>query len=341
MIQSPIRKRDQTLIKIYGVGEYRKIKIITLNSLRVKGVEEHDYFDNPVDAAAYEDKLGRLKWQLNPDIDAVKDLYRTVLQKDTDQQVSLQDTDQKVTGEEWEKMRESKSRARAKIFELAFCNPWQWFFTGTLDKSKYDRSDLKKWHKDFTKWLHNYSVRKIGHKLDFLLIPELHADGDSWHMHGLINGLPADHLDRFELGQKMSSRLAFKVRQGEVCYNWRAYAEKFGFCDLEPVKDYEAVSKYCTKYITKSLQHSVKEYGAHLYYHSRGLQTSQLVAVGTFDDVLPAPEYSNDFCSVSWLPYSEELIALLRGQIGGVRYTETGNGYAACIPGQRGLADRE
>ena len=56
------------------------------------------------------------------------------------------------------KLDEAISRARSKIFELAICNPWDYFFTGTLDKDKYDRADLSKFHKDFTKWLQNQLI---------------------------------------------------------------------------------------------------------------------------------------------------------------------------------------
>ena len=197
--------------------------------------------------------------------------------------------------------------------------------TGTLDPEKYDRTDLDKFHKDLTRFLRNVvSVykRKNGagsymanygvDKIDFLLIPELHADGKSWHIHGLLRGLPADALEQFRIGDRMGAKLAQKVSRGDVVYNWAQYANKFGFCDLEPIKDEEAVAKYCTKYITKSLQHSVTELGAHLYYHSRGLNRAQVAVQGNNCGVRLSPDYKNDYCSVVWLPYSDELLAQLK-----------------------------
>lgn len=330
MIQSPLYRRDQTIIKVYGTGDHRKIKLITLISLRVGGVEEHSEFATPELQEAYEKKLGELRWKLNPDIDDIKELSRLAcLSSDELSEDLTEDPGMDPS----EKMREAKSRARARIFELAFCNPWQWFFTGTLNSEKYDRTNLNKWHKDFTKWLYNYACNRHIPKLSFLLIPELHADGKSWHMHGLINGLPADHLHRFQIGDIMGAKLAAKVKAGDVVYNWEPYMKKFGFCDLEPVKDYEAVSKYCCKYITKSLQHSVTEAGAHLYYHSRGLNRPELVCVGTFGGELPAAEYGNDYCSVAWLPYSEENLAMLRaGMYKEVNYASRGEGFALVVP---------
>lgn len=324
MFQGLAYQKNQTIVKVFGTGDHRKIKVITLNALRVKGIDTHLDFASQADAERY----AALIEPVQPDIQAIHDFLSdrccdTAIQPASDLCSDLP-----------EKMRESKSRARAKIFDLAFCNEWDWFFTGTLDKSKYNRSDLNKFHLDFTQWLRNYKRLKGLDKIDFLLIPELHKDGLSWHMHGLLAGLPVEHLHQFFLGDKMGSGLAAKVRAGDVVYNWPAYQKKFGFCDLERVKDSEAVSKYCCKYITKSLQHSVKDYGAHLYYHSRGLKTSEVVAIGTFGGVLPPPDYKNDFCTVSWLPYTQENLAMLQaGLLGGVHYSSRGKGFAMVCSG--------
>ena len=88
-----------------------------------------------------------------------------------------------------EKLSQSVSRARSKIFELAFCNPWDYFFTGTVSSGKCNREDLDKIHKDFSKWI-VYLNAKYQTKIAYLIIPELHSDGKSWHFHGLIKGIP-------------------------------------------------------------------------------------------------------------------------------------------------------
>lgn len=41
-----------------------------------------------------------------------------------------------------EKLENSLSRSRNKVFEYAYCNDWEYFVTMTLDKTKYDRYDL-------------------------------------------------------------------------------------------------------------------------------------------------------------------------------------------------------
>lgn len=259
-LQDQKYKYDQSILKVYGYGEHKKIKVITMACLRTAGVED--------------------------EADKFRSMFRGQL------------NDAKLDA--------SISRSKARIFELAFCNPWDLFFTGTLDAQKYDRTDLEKFHKDFTQWLRDYG-KKYGIKIKFLLIPELHSDGKTWHMHGLLYGLPLDHLKQFCIGDKMGKKLAEKVKKGDVVYNWLAYAKKFGFCDLEPIRNPEAVSKYITKYINKNLATSVTELNAHLYYCSRGLNRAQTMKKGSMLRPIE-PSYVGDYCTVSWLDYSEQIL---------------------------------
>ena len=91
-------------------------------------------------------------------------------------------------------------------------------------------------------------------------------------------------------------------------------SKKFGFCDLEFVCNPEAVSKYITKYINKDLATSVTELNAHLYYHSRGLQTAKTMKKGTMlCDIVPS--FVGEYCSVSWLDYDENLLEYLKDNI--------------------------
>lgn len=203
-----------------------------------------------------------------------------------------------------EKLAESLSRTKRTIFELAFCNPWKYFFTATLDKTKYNRTDLEKFHKDITQWFRDQN-KKHGCKIKFLLIPELHSDGQSWHMHGFLDDVPECDLVRFKLGDKMGKAIAEKVSKGEEVYHWLGYTKKFGFNDLEPIKNHEAVSKYVTKYISKELANSVTELNAHQYYCSRGLKRAETIKKGSMSANIK-PDYVGDYCSVAWLPYSEK-----------------------------------
>ena len=211
------------------------------------------------------------------------------------------------------KLVEAISRARSKIFELAICNPWDYFFTGTIDSNKYDRGDLSKFHKDFTKWLQNQG-RKYGSKIDFLLIPELHSDLKSWHIHGLLCGVPDDDLRQFVIGDTMGKGIAEKVINGDIIYNWVSYQKKFGFCDLEPIKNPVAVSKYVTKYITKNLARSVSDVGAHIYYRSRGLNSATLVSKGYYNSDFKA-SFQNEYVRIMEFPFDEKKLQDIQEKI--------------------------
>ena len=211
-----------------------------------------------------------------------------------------------------EKLAQSIARTKRTIYELVFCNPWDFFFTATLDPKKYDRTDLDKFHHDLTLWFRHWGERHGNIKIRFLLVPELHKDGKSWHLHGFIYGLPLEHLEQFKIGQKMGKALAEKVKKGDVVYNWPAYQEKFGFCDLEPIRNHEAVAKYMTKYINKELADSVTEIGAHKYYCSRGLNRAEVVKKGTMSANI-VPDYVSEYGSVTTLDFSQELYDKLLG----------------------------
>ena len=258
-------KYNQTILKVLGYGENKIIKLVTMNVLRTKGVED-----------------------------------------DTEQRCERGAVNE-------EKLQENICRTKNTIFELAFCNPWDWFFTATLNKDKQDRTDLNLFHKQLTQWIRNYN-KKYNTSIKFLLIPELHSDGLSWHMHGFLYGLPLEHLKRFEIGDTMGKALADKVIKGDIVYNWLAYAERFGFCDLEPIRNHEAVSKYITKYINKNLATSVTELNAHQYYHSRGLKVAEIIKKGTMlADI--EPNFSNEYCSITSLVYSDIMIDYLKDNI--------------------------
>lgn len=266
-------KPDQTILKVYGYGENKKIKVIRMNLLRTAGVEDDEEYRAP--------------------------------------KGSVHDS----------KLEKNIQRAKNIIFEYAFCNPWDWFFTGTLDPKKYDRTNLDKFHKDLTQWFRNYG-KQHNVSIKFLLVPEPHSDGISWHIHGFLRGLPKEDLKQFVVGDVMGKGLAEKVKKGDVVYNWLPYAKKFGFCDLEPIRNPEAVSKYMTKYISKNLASSVKDLNAHLYYHSRGLNKAETIKKGVMASPI-TPTYENEYCSVAWLDYSEELLQELSSSFLDIDYCKT------------------
>lgn len=190
------------------------------------------------------------------------------------------------------------SRARAKIFEYALCNEWEWFSTFTLNAKKYDRYDLENFRSDFSQFVRNYN-KKNGTNIKYLVIPETHKDG-AWHMHGFLMGLPEEHLRLFEFKEKLPVYIRDKLNQGQAVYDWLAYRDKFGYTDIEPIRNQEACSKYVTKYVSKSLAQDIQEVGAHLYYCSKGLRTAQEIKRGLLNSEFNSPDYENDYVKVKW-----------------------------------------
>ena len=181
-----------------------------------------------------------------------------------------------------EKLSNNVTRARAMVFEYALCNDFQYFVTLTLDKNMHDRYDLKGYIKRLGQFIRNYR-RNYGADIQYLLIPERHKDG-AWHMHGLFMGIPEEHLSVNKNGY----------------LDWQAYSKRFGYISIDKIKNKEAVSKYITKYVTKSFDNvgGVTEKESKLYYCSRGLKRAKIKKIGTLSvyqlEKIPF-DYENDF----------------------------------------------
>jgi len=114
----------------------------------------------------------------------------------------------------------------------------------------------------------------------------MHEDG-AWHMHGLIKGIRERDLVKNEHGYLV----------------WKQYTEKFGrIMSLGKIRDKQKVSSYITKYISKALAGTVKEYGAHMYYCSKGLSKSTEIYRGKNVAVMSTWDYvrPDGFCKIKW-----------------------------------------
>lgn len=177
-------------------------------------------------------------------------------------------------------------RARSKIFEYALCNDFDYFVTLTLDSKKYNREDLKKYIKDFGQMIRDYR-KKYKSDVKYLLIPELHKDGVSWHMHGLISGILEEQLTLNKNGY----------------LDWKIYSNKFGYISIDKIRNKDATSKYITKYISKSFlsQKSVSEKYQKLYYNTRNLKCAEKIKIGTLSAKENIPlnvDFENEYCKI-------------------------------------------
>ena len=211
-----------------------------------------------------------------------------------------------------EKLENNISRARAKLYEYALCNNWEYFCTFTLDPKKYDRNDLEKFNKDLSQFFRNYN-KKNGTSIKYLLIPEVHKKG-GWHLHGLLLGLPESFLRAFTLQEHIPTYIRDKIKAGGVVFDWDDYRNKFGFCDIEIIRNLDACAKYVTKYITKELSQSITELNAHMYYCSKGLQIATVIKKGSMlVDI--EPDYENEYVKVQWFENSDISLDKLKSYI--------------------------
>lgn len=205
------------------------------------------------------------------------------------------------------KLDSSLSRTRSKIFELAMCNPWEYFVTLTLSPENGNRQDLTAFKRSLSKWLNNLNARQ-GCAIKYLLIPEPHEDG-SWHMHGLFMEIPDSMLRPFSVWDHLPYRLLDMLQQGRQLYDWPSYAQKFGHVTCERIHDLTACAKYVTKYITKDLGRSTGRLNEKLYLCSHGLERAKVVCRGhiVHDFV---PDFCNDYVASKVFPSCDEALAL-------------------------------
>ena len=126
------------------------------------------------------------------------------------------------------KLDNSFSRARSMVLQYALCNPWDYFFTGTLDERLADRYNLDRYAKRLMQFIRD-KRKKYNASFQVLLVPENHKDG-AWHIHGLVYGLPASALRPFRYPEPK------KLIDGGFL-NWPDYQRAFGFCSLAPIRD--------------------------------------------------------------------------------------------------------
>ena len=100
-------------------------------------------------------------------------------------------------------------------------------------------------------------------------------------MHGFLSGLPDSHLTSFIPGVHPPKLIDKGYK------NWEAYESKFGFVSVDLIKSDEGCARYVTKYISKNLEKSVTELGAHMYYCSKGLQGAVEIKRGTLCESVP------------------------------------------------------
>ena len=178
-------------------------------------------------------------------------------------------------------IRRSMARAKARIFDIAFCNDWSYFLTITWDDSIIDSHNVKDVMKKLSTWLNDRSKRD---GLTYMIIPEYHKSGRV-HMHGLINDAldvtdsGARTVKGFDKPVKLSTIRSMGLSKNvqDIVYNVPAW--KYGFSTAVKVHgDPGALATYVTKYMTKA---TTKIFGKY-YWSSAGLIREPEISYGFF-----------------------------------------------------------
>ncbi len=147
------------------------------------------------------------------------------------------------------KRSDNVKRAKDKLFDLIYCNDWDYFLTITYDPDAVDSYNVSEVMQKTARWLNNNVIRR---GLRYVLVPEYHKSGRV-HCHALINGV----FTFVDSGKRSKGRKVYNVPEWQ--YGWSTAVKVSG--------DKLRMSCYITKYITKN----AKSVFGRFYWSSRNL----------------------------------------------------------------------
>lgn len=183
----------------------------------------------------------------------------------------------------------SRFTARNRLVEIIKANTdFCFFFTGTFDPKRWDRTNFRELHNSLTRWLRRRGIK-------YILIPEPHKDG-SIHFHGLFNETIVPFLTEFNLKQKLPKKITDRIKDGHLVFDCPDYAKMFGWVSIERIRSFEATANYVSKYVSKSFDNQNARFSYHRYFCSKGLKRPEFI-------LKPNKSYSNyeQICS-SYIP---------------------------------------
>lgn len=181
-----------------------------------------------------------------------------------------------------EKLNNSISRARSRVFEYVMNNDFYYYVTLTLNRNN-NRFDLDTARKKISNII-RYLRKKGLTNLEYILIPELHKDG-AIHFHGFFtSGFGEDfYINKYGF------------------LSWSSY-DKIGFSNISKIRNYKRCACYITKYINKDICSRNK--GSYIYFHSQGLSSNKPLCDITTCGLLPYRfDFENCFISKRLLNY--------------------------------------
>lgn len=189
--------------------------------------------------------------------------YKKTINKGQKQECLTKTYQEKIRTKEQENecKRISLNQTKNRIYKIARSNMWEWFITITFDRNKTDSSEYDIVVNRLQIFLENLKKRSCP-DLKYLIVPELHADGEHYHFHGLLSNCDGLKFRYSGKNDRKSGKPIFNIT------NW-----KWGFSTATKVEDTNRVSSYITKYITKENVNILKE--KRRFYASRNIEKPQ------------------------------------------------------------------
>lgn len=148
----------------------------------------------------------------------------------------------------------STQRTKKTILEYLLSNDWEYFCTFTFNPRLVDRTDFYEVSQKLSKWLQHLKER-YAHDLMYVVVPELHKDGKSYHFHAVISNVGRLQLSPFLRRNDNDEVTQVYTKNGQeilVINQWR-----YGYStaiQLENNKQSSMkIAYYMIKYITKDL----------------------------------------------------------------------------------------
>lgn len=176
--------------------------------------------------------------------------------------------------------RQSLSRTKRNIKEIALCNNFQYFATITINSKSCDRYSLVECQKKLREYLKK--IKRKNKSFKYIFITEKHKD-NAFHFHGLVANIPL-YINNYG-------------------YYSCSILDDIGFNSFSLIKDYNKCCNYITKYITKEC---IRNEHNQIYISSRGLKKADKYEIPLVDlnwgfenDFVKIKEFSSTDLSIN------------------------------------------
>lgn len=201
--------------------------------------------------------------------DAEKLLKQKEKRKEKEEEKETVKTIEQIEKDKERCLYESCRRSKDNLYNVINSNKWEYFITLTFDRNLTDSSNYDEVYKKLNTFLKNFKYRNSSH-LQYVIVPELHADKKHFHLHGLLAN--CNELNFVDSGHKTPT--------GETIYNVTNWS--YGFTTATKVKDNDRVCSYIAKYMSKDNLHNIPN--RHRYLCSRGLSRVKAKKLNTDTD---------------------------------------------------------